>query len=353
MYPTRSTRRHVYRAQEPKSRNLRDEREKADDEENYLKRRNVDNQLHTELNCLKFIKIKPFPSNIPTSQKWENWIDYRRKLNIQFEQCAELSEKFKAGLLFTNIGEETEKIITTRGMFPEEEEVGADFPFFKNLTSKLESYFKSLADETVNINTFATMKQLPNEGARDFETRLLRQADVCELKGAEAMIRNQFIQGMRDREHAKRAFTDGAPLEVIVAAASRTEAYALKNPVAEPLFGWSDNQRPLEVAAISQRATRSNHNEQNPRQGSRSVSTRQQGWRSGSSRQGQNDDDKRCRNCGIRSHKYGVCPAINKTCRKCDKIGHFAVMCRSTGDTVANLTKEEEFAKEDKVTTYE
>lgn len=35
-----------------------------------------------------------------------------------------------------------------------------------------------------------------------------------------------------------------------------------------------------------------------------------------------------CRNCGIRSHKYGVCPAKGKSCMKCGKEGHFARMCR-------------------------
>lgn len=307
-------------------------------EEDFLNRRSSSKQARSSPNCFKYVQLKPFPPDVPTAAKWETWIDYHRKIKIQFERCEGASEKLKAGLLFTSIGEEVEKIITTRGMFPDESEVGPDFPYFHNMLTKLGTYFKSLSDETVNINHFASMKQLPSEGARGFETRLLRQAEICEMKEAKAMIRNRFIQGMSDREHAKRAFTDGTPLEEIVAAASRTEAYNNRSLAPEPLSNWGEQNKPLEVAALNQSFTRPNWRPNNSAQNSRERNS---------------SDDKRCRNCGIRTHKFGVCPAIGKSCSNCDKKGHFAAMCRSKAKAVATVAQEAVNKTEDKVTIFE
>lgn len=36
-----------------------------------------------------------------------------------------------------------------------------------------------------------------------------------------------------------------------------------------------------------------------------------------------------CNRCGGSAHAIGSCPALNKTCRVCQKMGHFAVCCRA------------------------
>ena len=36
----------------------------------------------------------------------------------------------------------------------------------------------------------------------------------------------------------------------------------------------------------------------------------------------------RCKYCGL-SHKYGRCPAYNKTCKKCHKRNHFKAACKA------------------------
>lgn len=303
----------------------------------------VERTKKNDLSWIKYVKIKPFPTNIPTAQKWESWLDYRRKLRIQLEPYTGASERILAGLLFTNIGEEVEQIISTRNLFPEVEDVDADFPHFTHLIEGLDGYFRGLSDETVNFSGFANMKQKTTESARDFQTRLIRQAEVCDLKEAKPMIRNQFIQGMRDREHAKRAFTDGTTLEDIVSAASRNESLMATTSLANPLAPWNDKQYPQEVASLTSDSRD---------RFSRSGQAKRGRWQGGNDRQhkdNQRNDIKPCGNCGIRAHRYNSCPAEGKKCNSCGKVGHFAKVCKQKSATVAVVENGEHEETEKKV----
>ena len=63
------------------------------------------------------------------------------------------------------------------------------------------------------------------------------------------------------------------------------------------------------------------------RSSSRGRGRRESRSESGSVKPG---DDTRCRNCGNKKHKdSNQCPARGKECKKCNKIGHFAQVCRS------------------------
>lgn len=296
---------------------------------------------------LKYVRIKPFPSNIPTAQKWQAWLDYRRKVNIQLEQCGDASQKSMAGLLYTSIGEELEQIISAKGMFPDETEVPDGYPHLTNLMTNLNDYFRGLSDDAVNYNEFSSMKQKVGEAARDFHTRVVRQAEVCDLKQADSMIRNQFIQGMRDREHAKRSFTDGTLLEEIIAAASRNESVHQPEPLAV-LTDSSGEKQPMVVAAVSEQRGRRSGGADRGRY-ERYDSRRGQFGRTNNRKQG---DGRPCSNCGNEVHRFGTCPAKSRECRDCGKQGHFARMCRQKSSAVAAV-KDEESSQADKVQIFE
>ena len=47
--------------------------------------------------------------------------------------------------------------------------------------------------------------------------------------------------------------------------------------------------------------------------------------------------EQQCRNCGLAwPHRNSLCPARGQTCRKCDKLNHYARVCRSARVQVPN-----------------
>lgn len=292
---------------------------------------------------LKYVKVKPFPQNIPQPQKWQAWLDYRRKLSIQLEQCGNATQKAMAGLVYTSIGEEMEQIISAREMFPDGDDLPDDYPYLTKMIGDLDEYFKGLSDEAVNFNEFSNMKQKLGEAARDFHTRVVRQAEVCGIKQSQSMIRNTFIQGMRDREQAKRAFTDAIPIEEVISAATRRESLQHhESPIV--ILDGDDPKKMIEVDAISNRFERRS---KPAGRGKTEQQGKGQQWQPR-----KHSGSRPCPNCGIDVHRTGVCPARDKECRECHKKGHFARVCRAKQPIVAAV-KAEETDQSDKVDLYE
>ena len=53
------------------------------------------------------------------------------------------------------------------------------------------------------------------------------------------------------------------------------------------------------------------------------------------------DQQDKCGKCGYRAHKpQEKCPAKNEPCNKCNKLGHFAQVCRSQKNRVNSLNEE-------------
>lgn len=51
--------------------------------------------------------------------------------------------------------------------------------------------------------------------------------------------------------------------------------------------------------------------------------------------------EKGCWNCGNRKHPKSSCPAKDQTCHKCNKVGHYAKLCKSRGNVSAAALEEE------------
>lgn len=204
------------------------------------------------------------------------------------------------------------------------------------------------------------MKQDQKESARDFRVRLTRQAELCQLQNSFEVIRNRFVQGMRDRQLAERAFVDNWTFEAVVAAAARKEVLTSRPEAFDPWGPQATKQETIEVAALRDHPQARNSQQgrgaqiqpwQKRAQGS-GVDSRRFPPQYGNRDQGRKDKSnaqKPCSNCGIKVHRFGTCPAIGKERKKCKKVGHFAVMCRST----VNVIETKEPASDDEVKIYD
>lgn len=86
-------------------------------------------------------------------------------------------------------------IIVAKGMLPRESAIAENFLFYDELIGQLESHFKGLTDETVDVKTFNELKQGENKTALKFEMRLKMLAKRVNETN-ETMIRTRFIEGL-------------------------------------------------------------------------------------------------------------------------------------------------------------
>lgn len=318
------------------------------------KKRKVDSLTTANKAWGRAWKPDPFPVNTAPTKKLEAWLDWKQQFRVALESVGDLSERMKANFLFMSIGNEVRKIIQACAMMPDKDQVEEEFPHYTNLEAELEEYFRSSTDSTINLNAFSNMRQEPKEGSKDFFIRLTRQAALCGLHGATDLLRNNFVNGMKDRELSERAFVDNWKIDEIVAAATRKEALIDVKGEFRP---WANDVKSsvVEVAAIEGqrgpfRATRPTFRYQNKQQrydnGRAAPRPKQQlpTQRYKTEPGGESLGNKPCPNCGIRTHRYGTCPANGKACNSCGKTGHFARMCRNKINAIEN---NDEPSKED------
>lgn len=256
----------------------------------------------------RFHKPDPFPSDLHSSRKYEAWLFWKQQFHVAVELSGETNQRSMANYVMISAGEEIRRLVFTMKLLPEISSVAKDFPFYDNMMTKLEAHFKGTSDLTVDLGAFSAMSQEHNEGVRDFHMRLLRQAVLCGLTDQKALIKGRFIDGMKDKEISRRAYSENWDLEKIVNVASRNEAAESLKP-----RGWTTTPKVVEVAAVTGK-TRGQRKRGPPPFVKKA-------------KPGENKGRKRCPNCALIHDENVKCPAKDKKCMDCNKLGHFRAAC--------------------------
>ena len=277
-----------------------------------------------------FHKPDPFPTGLAAARKYEAWALWKQQFSVAIELAGDISQRTMANYLTLSAGDEVRQLVHTMNLLPDKTAVEENFPFYTNMLSKLDAHFKSSSDLTIDLGAFNAMSQGPKEGARDFYMRLLRQAALCDLSQHVALVKGRFIEGMKDKDVARRAYSEDWELENIVNVASRSEAAEAFKP-----RGWSaDAGRSIEVAAVS------GFKRREPVTNTRKRKTVGKPWERQVSR-----SKEECTACGIAGHG-NKCPAVGRSCTICNKMGHFRKVCPKRIDLVV---EKKEVAKEQEV----
>lgn len=256
-----------------------------------------------------FVRPDPFPTNLPSAGKYEAWLFWKQQMAMAIELSREKSQRIKAGYVMVSGGEEIRRLIYSLDLLPDEDKVEDGYRFYDSLMHNLDMHFKGTADRTIDLGVFNSLKQEEKEGARDFRLRICRQARLCGIENQDVIIKSKFIDGMRDKLTAQRAYMEDWELDKVVEVASRGEAAEAMKPK-----GWLSNRpRSVEVSEVAEsfivdrlkETPRAQHPFKRP------------------------GKQERCGNCGLVHRVPGKCPAKDKKCSVCDKIGHFKLVCRS------------------------
>ncbi|XP_062704531.1 uncharacterized protein K02A2.6-like [Aedes albopictus] len=275
--------------------------------------------------------IPKFPKDIPSSKLWENW----QAFIGNFETAASLStfgsSVDRAKLLYLSLGKDLQDIISAANLQPDYR----DPRCYATLVSKVNNYFKSMTDTAAEHEAFQAMRQAKGETIITFHARLTQKVRLCGYSPGDQtrFVLAQLLKGMRNRELATAGRTYGHDADYILKAASRVEAFEVDEQAAE--------QSPQNILAITRK--RDHSREREPFRKMRKVEEGRGFERTKTKgpfqdyRQGQRS---RCWRCGYLSHKRDTCPALDKACNTCGRIGHFSVTCRKKPKTGINSVDE-------------
>lgn len=254
--------------------------------------------------------IKPFEiENVPANELRNQWDDYKKQFMYAAKTFSKNKRKNIKSIFLSLAGRPLQKvyedICRAESDNEDEEEEEDECEAYKLMMTRLDKYFQPKQHDIMERHEFWSMKLKEGERLDKFIVRATSQLGKCNFG------------------NSRRESRDIALVDKIVMMAPPD----LKKEI-------------LKTSAVSvdelMRIVRTNLNAQLETTTLNTTSTVGTSLNQtinhigGPSSRRYRDNDM-CSRCGYRSHAAGrVCPAVDKKCNNCSKVGHFAQTCRAS-----------------------
>ena len=285
-------------------------------------------------------KFSP-PSEENIAQSWKEW-------KQQFELYLVAAEKTKAAgetqvaMLFCSMGPQWIKVFNK---FKYNE--AGDEKKLDEVIKKFDDFFEPKKLIKSYITRFQRRIQTENETVPEYISAVREMAAQCEFGTLEeSQVCIQISNGVRDQKLKEKLWEDDLTLDQLI---KRCNAYEQAQKVkkitgAEPSVKKVNAVTTRRGRFYSRGTGRGKYKAPEQDQKSRRYAapeassqyagqrgrpyTGRRGSQRGISRGGQTRQKPNCGNCGL-SHGYRQCPAYNRSCGTCQRVGHFSRCCRS------------------------
>ncbi|XP_063634881.1 uncharacterized protein K02A2.6-like [Cydia splendana] len=245
--------------------------------------------------------------------KWERW---KRSLFIYIDAADVTSDVKKRATLLHFGGTSLQDIYYNLPGAEVKAAVGVDV--FDTAIKKLDEYFVPKTNRVFERHMFRLIKQEDKEKFESFLVRLRKQAEKCSFDKKDDHLIDQITEKCNSAELRKKILTigDSITLEKIVTEANTLEVVNDQLEIYDKKQGSSEKKEEnQEVNAIYNR---------NKKDGA---------YRTKKEETHRRNNTIPCGRCGKKNHQtdYKECPALDKTCFGCGKMGHFRQYCRTSG----------------------
>lgn len=259
---------------------------------------------------MKEDRINPFdPYGDPekTGLKWRDW---KRSFMYYLDSKDEMTEARKLAKLMHFAGKDVQVIYEQEKAKSEDAESdGEVVSDFVEALRLLDVVFLKQNNEPFQRSVFRRLEQKPEESTAAFVVRLREQASFCNFGSSAAMekaIKDQIISGGRLEKLRREMLKEDKPLEEVV-----KQAQAIENV---EQFEKANKRQPETL--VNEVTTKRLKPDMEPLRQKPNTNNTSAGA---------------CWACNREGHRRGdpACAARNKKCLKCNRMGHFSIVCRS------------------------
>jgi hypothetical protein len=273
------------------------------------------------------------------SEHTEQWATYTDPLSEYFAANEIENATRKRAILNSVVGATTYKLISDL-LSPQKPNEAT----FSEIVELLKLHFVPAKSVIVCRFTFHKRHRLTQECIGDYLAALRAIAQDCGFGDTlNERLRDQLVIGVNYIRIQNSLLTQGDTMDFKKAkelAQSMELAAAHAKVLAGEKAMTASPTRDVDAIRCKQKQPRSNpQRQQQSERDRRTVSTRSHNRPRPRSPSPSGDNRNLCANCELQHYVPGKCPAQNKECYKCLKLGHFASCCRSTRKSSVSVTQ--------------